>query len=184
MTAEWTNLLAARPACEEEIVTWMWHDRPLPLKISTHISATFPPDEVITSARAVVLHDRLVAVVRDPHGYHVLPGGRRSQADRSIEQTLRREILEETGLSIDSTVAIGFLRVHHLGAPPADYPYPYPDFAQAIFTARTSGATVSPREHGEFELDVFFRHPDQIADLNLSKRDRALLAEARRIIGH
>ncbi len=183
MNAELTELLAACPARDEEFVTWAHEGRPLPLRVTTHLSSQLPPDPLITSARAVVFAGDQVVVVRDPNGFHVLPGGRRDPPDEPLDRTLRREVLEETGLRLGPAVPIGFLLFHHLMPCPQRYAYPHPDFAQAIFAARTADARLSPREHGEFELEVFFRRADALDDLNLSARDRALLIEAGRVLG-
>src|SRR5687768_2688898 len=182
MNAELTDLLAACPACDEEVVTWAHQGRPLPLRVTTHLSTKLPPDALITSVRAVVLRRNKLVVVRDPHGHHVLPGGRREPPDEPLEQALRREILEETGLRIGPAEPIGFLCFQHLAARPEGYRYPHPHFAQAVFAARTDDVKPSPREGGEFELDVFFRHADALDELKLSQRDRALLRETLHVL--
>jgi ADP-ribose pyrophosphatase YjhB (NUDIX family) len=57
-------------------------------------------------------------VVRDPGSVHILPGGRR-RGGESLEQTLRRELLEETGWTINQPQLLGVRHFHQFGPTPA-----------------------------------------------------------------
>ncbi|MGE5141036.1 MAG: NUDIX domain-containing protein, partial [Rudaea sp.] len=55
-----------------------------------------------------------------------------------IEETLEREVLEETGWSLRDARLLGLLHYHHLEPRPPAYRYPYPDFIQLVFVAEAS----------------------------------------------
>jgi ADP-ribose pyrophosphatase YjhB (NUDIX family) len=82
----------------------------------------------------VVLRGGSVLLQQDRDSHHILPGGRREH-DETLEATLRREILEETGWSLGAVRVAGFIHFRHLDPEPPAYPYPYPDFLQLIFAA-------------------------------------------------
>lgn len=58
-----------------------------------------PPDEVVQSVRAIAVVDDRVVVCRLADGGMFLPGGTREEGE-SVEACLRRELLEEAGLSV------------------------------------------------------------------------------------
>jgi len=100
----------------------------------------------VTSVRAILFRGADVLVQRHQDATHILPGGRR-EADEGLEETLRRELLEETCWTIRSAQLLGCKHFHHLSPKPTGYRYPYPDFMQAVYTAeadqRVAGAAVS-----------------------------------------
>lgn len=55
----------------------------------------------------------------------------------SLAHTAAREVLEETGWTIDpaSVQPIGLLHYYQLTTVPVSHPYPYPDFCQLVVTA-------------------------------------------------
>lgn len=66
------------------------------LEVSSWVHPDPPPLALVTSIRALVVADEGVAVLHNANGSHILPGGRREPGE-SVGETLRREILEETG---------------------------------------------------------------------------------------
>src|SRR5207249_3646517 len=123
------------PLLEEVTV---WGGGSLPLRETCYLGEEIPPLDYVTSVRGLVFQGEQILVVRDPHGSHILPGGRREEGE-TLEATLRREILEETGCTLGAIAMLGFLHFHHLSPRPADYRYPHPDFVQLIFRADASG---------------------------------------------
>jgi ADP-ribose pyrophosphatase YjhB (NUDIX family) len=143
--------------------------------LASYLCPRLPPLELITSARAVVLHARQVMVVRDPGSMHILPGGRR-QAGESLEQTLRRELLEETGWAIGKPHLLGVRHFHQQSRTPAAQPYP--DFFQVVFVARARRFHLEARERGGYELDAAFQPIADVRRLPLPPNERLFLRAA------
>jgi len=93
-----TNFLSRRrPLCEEVTV---WGSGQFPLRVVSYFCTELPPLEFITSVRAIVIKDGQVLVLRDTEETHIVPGGR-CEPGETLAETLRREILEETGWLTD-----------------------------------------------------------------------------------
>src|SRR5262249_37373921 len=135
----------------EEIVHW---DDLRPQVTSYHCSEV-PPLAFVTSVRAIVLNDAAVMLVRAPDGTHILPGGRRESGE-SLTDTLMREVLEETGWTIDQLQLLGVKHYAHLTPIPPDYRYPYPDFVQIIYRAHAQQYLPDVREIDGYELETKF----------------------------
>ncbi len=163
------------PAATEHV---RWFDGRVQLRLDTYICAEQPPDEYVTSVRAILLADQSVVVMRNPSGYHILPGGRR-EAGEALEDALRRELLEETGFAVGAPTMIGVLHFHHLTPKPGNYPYPYPDFLQAVYVAEPRGArSRPPRDKDEYEVEARLQPVAQAAALGLPSGQLALLQQA------
>jgi ADP-ribose pyrophosphatase YjhB (NUDIX family) len=143
--------------------------------LASYLCPRLPPLELITSARAVMLHARQVMVVRDPGSVHILPGGRR-QAGESLEQTLRRELLEETGWAIGEPHLLGVRHFHPQSRTPAAQPYP--DFFQVVFVARAQSFHPEARECGGYELGAAFQPLADVRRLPLPPNERLFLHAA------
>ena len=105
------------------------------IRVAGHLSRDLPPLQYVTSVRAIVVRGDQVLTVRDPNGVHVTPGGR-IESGESLEEALRRELLEETGWSLLNISLLGFAHFHHLTPKPPEHPFPYPDFFQLVYAAR------------------------------------------------
>lgn len=163
------------PVVEESAV---WRDGKMSLSIRTYLGSKIPPLEYVTSVRCVLLHKKAVLVVHSTDGtYHILPGGRRED-NESIEETLRREVLEEAGWTIKEESLLGFLHFHHLSSKPEGYTYPYPDFFQLVFSARTETHLPHRRELGDWEQDSVFHPYAELAELDLSPSNLLFLNAA------
>jgi 8-oxo-dGTP pyrophosphatase MutT (NUDIX family) len=130
--------LLRHAACDETTAVWSG----VRLHVTSYLSQELPPAGLVSSARCVLLRTgeagggaQEVLVVREQRGAHLLPGGRR-EPHETLEETARREVLEETGWTVTGMRLLGFVRYHHLTPRPEGYKYPYPDFLHVIFAAR------------------------------------------------
>jgi 8-oxo-dGTP pyrophosphatase MutT (NUDIX family) len=167
------EFLAAHAAQAEEVVRW----GELRFRVASYLGERLPPLELISSVRAVVLRDEGVLVVRDPGAVHILPGGRREPGETLLE-TLRREVLEETGWTLDEPKLLGVRHFRHLQPKPAGYAHPYPDFFQAVYTADADGFHPARRETDGFELGSGFRPLAEVWRLELPPNERLFLSAA------
>jgi 8-oxo-dGTP pyrophosphatase MutT (NUDIX family) len=150
----------------------------LRLQVSTYLTRTLPATlALVSSVRAIVLRGGEVLVARDPTRRHILPGGRR-EAGETVEQTLRREVREETGWEIGPGRLIGLLHFHHLTERPAEYRYPYPDFLHLVYAASGVRCDPAARVADDYELEAVMVPLDGAEALPLMRGERALLAAA------
>jgi 8-oxo-dGTP pyrophosphatase MutT (NUDIX family) len=105
-----------------------------PVRVRTYLADVAWPDALVSSVRAVVFRGRRVVAVRHRDGRrHIIPGGRREPGE-SIDEAVRREILEESGWRAGALIPLGFERVEHLGPPAAGFPFPS-GFINPLFVA-------------------------------------------------
>jgi 8-oxo-dGTP diphosphatase len=157
---------------------WRWDGVPTPLRRTTYLTAEEPPLAAVTSVRAIVFHGEEVLVVREPGGeYYVVPGGRREPGE-TIEATLRREIVEETGWSLGAIEPLAVTHYRHIGPCPPGYPYPYPDFAQIIFLAEATSFDPNGRIPDEWVAESGFYATEEALRLVAPRPSERLLLEA------
>jgi ADP-ribose pyrophosphatase YjhB (NUDIX family) len=173
MTGPAAEFLSAHVAQAAEAYRW----GELRLHVRSYLCPDLPPSELVTSARAVVLAADGVLVVRDPTGVHILPGGRR-QAGETLEQTARREVLEETGWVIDPPRLLGVKHFRHLRPKPAGYRYLYPEFFQVVYGAQAHRFDPGGRETDGYELGAGFQPSAEVQRLPLYPSERLFLAAA------
>lgn len=160
----------------DELVTW--GNGTIPLHIKYYLSKEQPPEQLVSSVRAIVFHDRNVLVVTDHDGNkYVLPGGRRDKIETPLE-TLRREILEETGWTLLSAELLGFMHFHHLGPKPSNYEYLYPDFIWPIYIAEANNYVVEAIQSDDYVRESCFQAANEILKLPLRKGQLLLLEAA------
>lgn len=167
MDIELAAFLAQQALIATETV--LWAGGAMPLRLASYLVDALPPLGLVTSVRCVLLQDDMVQVVRDPDSTHILPGGR-CEPDETIEQTLRREVLEETGCTFGAATLIGLRHFHHLAPAPADYRYHYPDFIQLVYAARVAGFDPAAREVNGYELEISFQPIAALPPLPASER--------------
>ncbi|MBV9470843.1 MAG: NUDIX domain-containing protein, partial [Abitibacteriaceae bacterium] len=80
---------------------------------------------------AIVLRDNEVLVVRS--SVPILSVGGRCHSGETLEQTLLREVAEETGWIVSPLGVIGFTHCRHLDDQRPDWGRPAPDFIDPLF---------------------------------------------------
>ncbi len=170
-----TFLAGKTPFHEAEDV---WADGTIPLRIRYFRSDEQPPEEYITSVRCLVFQDDSVLVVGNPEGRHILPGGRR-EAGETYEQTLRREVAEETGWSIESISRLGFIHLEHLGPKPPGYRFPHPRFFQVVYVAHASEYVPDSVCDDDYEEEVTFVSSGKLHRLGISEAESGFVRFAR-----
>ena len=172
---ELEDFLVGGKRLAEESVTW---GKVLPLRVTYYLGADYPPLQYISSVRALVFQKDSLIVIRDVEGhFHIVPGGRR-EGDETLEETLHREVLEETGWTLTNVSLLGFAHFHHLAPRPADYAYPYPDFLWIIYTVEADRYVPEAQLPGEYEIEVGFRPIDEARKLLLEPGYQMLLDAA------
>jgi 8-oxo-dGTP pyrophosphatase MutT (NUDIX family) len=115
-----------------------------PLVLSCFLTEKQPPLDLIVSARAVLIAEDGKVFVFDDDGFHVLPGGRRENAE-PVLAALAREIREEVGCEIvGEPHPLGFFELRNDGPRPEGHPYPYPRNYHVIFKALAGPVTHVP----------------------------------------
>lgn len=134
----------------------------------------------VSSVRAIVLAGDNVLVVTNEHEMHVIPGGR-PQGGETHDDALRRELLEETGWSIESAVPLGRLRGRHMTPMPEGYRHPYPEFLQKIYVAWADRFTPEAKHVDDYERLAEFRPISTLAPSELLNTQWAMLQAAARV---
>jgi 8-oxo-dGTP diphosphatase len=115
----------------EHNIVWL----PQPNEGQLVLTSQFPPQELITTALAVAFAgDRLLMTDLRSRGWDI-PGGH-VEPDEQPEETVRREVSEETGATLETLHLLGYQRLRLLGPQPAGYRYPYPDCYQVFYWAQ------------------------------------------------
>ena len=153
----------------------LWGD--LRLRVRSYLIPDLPPLKYVTCVRAIVTRQGAVLVVREPDRPNIWPGGRREPGE-TVVQTLRREVLEETGWSVEGIVRLGCQHFQHLGPRPENYPYPYPDFLQTIYTAAAGQRQRTHTDPDGYMLDAAFQPLSQVYTFNLTPGERCFLDAA------
>ena len=121
------------------------------LHVACYLTESEPPSEYVTSARAVVTDGDSVAVVEDPQKKYIVPGGRLEEGE-DPENAMRREVLEETGWTVEILRQIGILHYRHLQAESANYPRSSADFLQIVYAATPGEYKPELQEVDGYEL--------------------------------
>lgn len=167
MQADLAEFLARHTPVAVETV--LWAGGAMPLRLVSYLIEELPPLALVTSVRCVLLHEQTVQVVRDPDSTHILPGGR-CEPGETLEQTLRREVLEETGCTIGAAALIGLRHFRHLAPEPPRYRYHYPDFLQLVYAARALTFDPAAREVNGYEIEAGFEPLAALPPLAVSEQ--------------
>lgn len=99
------------------------------------LSSQLPPGELISTALVLAFDgDHLLMTELVSRGWDV-PGGHIEPGEHP-EETVRREVFEETGATLGELHLLGYQRLRLLGPRATGYHYPYPDCYQVFYRAR------------------------------------------------
>ncbi len=157
--------------------TIFWSDE-MHLGLACYIGNRQPPLHYVSSVRAIVFRNDAVLVVRgDRCQFYILPGGRKEKNELP-EETLRREVLEETGWTLKELSILGFMHFHHLSSKPVDYSYPYPDFLWLVYIAQADNYIQEAIVADKYVTGVKFCTIKELPGLGFEKGQLAFLDDA------
>ncbi len=148
----------------------LWADGTMPLRVRYFCSDEQPPEEFVTSVRCLVFQHDSVLGLRNRKGNHILPGGRREEGE-TFEQTLRREVAEETGWTIESISRLGFIHLKHLKPKSPGFQFPYPHFFQIVYTACASKYVPGLMCADDYEEEATFVPIGELDGLGISEAE-------------
>ncbi|MCP4416354.1 MAG: NUDIX hydrolase [Chloroflexi bacterium] len=148
MSSDFADFLRGKTAVSQATPIWACQNQPIPLRQQTYIYPTLPPDELISSSRAI------------------------------LYRALQRGVREETGWEVRNTAVIGFVHFQHLGLKPPNSPYPYPDFVHAIFLAWASSFDETRMEEDYYVTSSSFQPVADILIWQLHDGQNQLLQTA------
>jgi 8-oxo-dGTP pyrophosphatase MutT (NUDIX family) len=120
----------------------------------------------LTVVRQKTPERQMPARIRQPRLWHLLAVGCGSTAGTpSPRETLRREVLEETGWTIDRPRPFGCLHFHHLSPKPPDYAYIYPDSLEPVFPANALKHVPDHQVQDAYVVESRFRTLAGVAQL-------------------
>ena len=148
------------------------------LEISHYITTVIPPEEFISSVRCILFKEDQIMVIQNPNGdHHVMPGGR-CELNETLEETGRREILEEVGWHMGPLKVIGTRRFYHQTPMPPGYKYPYPNFLQLIYTAEATLFSLEGKQFDRYVASAAFYPITAVSKLDLSPGERLFFQTA------
>ncbi len=154
-----------------------WGKGAIQLHVAAYLTDEPPPREHVTSVRAVVLRGTTVLVLRNEDSYHILPGGRRED-DETFKETLRREVLEESGWEVHPVSILGFLHYHHIRPERQEYRFDHDDFLQVVYTAQAVEEVPGARIADDYEIEAVFRPHAEARSLLSDSTERVFLGAA------
>ncbi len=173
MQPDLATFLARHAPIARELQVWGGGD--LPLEVASYLGDELPPPAYITSVRALVFRGDEILAAREGQDWHILPGGRR-EGHETLEATLRREVLKESGWTLADTTLLGFAHFHHLTPRRPDHHWPHPDFLQPVYLARAAAFLPHALLPNEYEPDSYtFRPVAEVLTLAVSSVERCFL---------
>lgn len=137
-----------------------------PLQVAAYLGQESPPLDYVTSVRSLVFRNDTILALREPGGMVIMPGGRREPGE-TLEETLRREVLEEAGWQLTDIMPLGVLHYRHLAPKRPGHPYPYPDFLQPVYHAQADVYVPDALLPNEYEREPYvFEQVTLIRDLD------------------
>lgn len=148
----------------------------VPLEFRTYLADELPPRAFVGSVRAIVLRKDEVLLVHSL--IPILSVGGRREPGETIEQTLLREVAEETGWMVSPLEVIGFTHCRHLDEQRPDWGRPAPDWIDPLFAAVAKSYDANLIETNAARCE--FVSTDEAERCGLHEIDRVWLREALR----
>jgi len=167
-------LAASTPQVREQA---LWGQGTMPLQIAAYLCQELPPLAYVSSVRSLVFQGESLLVLRNADSTHIVPGGRR-EAGESLEDTVRREVLEEAGWAVQALHLLGFMHFHHLAPKPTAYVFPHPDFVQVVYMAQGAAYHPAAKLLNDYEIEARFVPLVQVHSLSLTLSERLYLTAA------
>ncbi|MGB1286996.1 MAG: NUDIX hydrolase [Aggregatilineales bacterium] len=174
--------LAKYTAYVEEEAYWhiSEHDYTYHLRIRNFATDELPPDGYATSVRCLLFQGDKIMLMHSSFGdTHIVPGGR-IEGGESYNDTLRRELLEETGWTVKSSQFIGTRHFKHMKPKPHFYPptYHFPHFLQVVYFAEAAAFVEGAKLEDDYELSGEFMPIDDVQKLTLTPGELLYLKTA------
>jgi 8-oxo-dGTP pyrophosphatase MutT (NUDIX family) len=146
----------------------------VPLEGRTYLSRELPPRRLVGSVRALVLRGESVLLVNSCPP--ILSVGGRCEPGETVEQTLLREVAEESGWLVSPLGVVGFVHCRHLDEQRPNWGRPAPDFVDLIFAAVALQFDLGRQSVGELPTELV--PIATLEKLSIGEIDRTFLAEA------
>ena len=150
-----------------------WPLQSMSFDVASYLDQKIPPEQLITSVRAVVQYKEKIVILENEDRRHFLPGGRMEEGE-SFDATLEREIAEECGLQVQSKRYLGFLHYKHVTPMPENYGYPYPDMFHLIYQVEGFGELTQMDADG-YETSTYLYSAREALELAATEQDRPFL---------
>jgi len=154
--------------------------------IDVQFSLEAPADDAVSNVHLLARATDGLVVCRNDLGWRFLPGGTREPAE-PIEETARRELLEEAGARLTSPLRwLGAFRGEHTRAPYRPHlPYPVSYWLYAVADVEVEAEPTNPAD-GEQVVEVLTLPPSEaatwLAGHDNQMADLVRLAEALRLV--
>lgn len=167
--------LAGLTPVSEEQADWSDAIRP---RIWCYLTDREMPLDLVGSVRAVVFHQDCLVTVTNLHEEYFIPGGKR-EAGESQEETVRREVLEESGWHLGPLRQFAVMHLYFDNEDLCGHS-PHPHVLWPIFVAEAERFDQTSRLDDGYDVATHLRPIGEVETWSLCPRERHLLDAAKR----